>query len=50
LVEASEIDANSNRAIFLLDKKNRSPMGGARGMDEPCSEVLVNELMQSHKE
>ena len=24
-------------------------MGGARGMDEPCGNVLVNELTQSHK-
>jgi len=24
-------------------------MAGARGMDEPCSKVLVNELTQSHK-
>ena len=24
-------------------------MGGARGTDEPCSKVLINELMQSHK-
>jgi len=48
-VEASEVDAKSKRAIFLLDEKNWSPMGGARRTDEPCSKVLVNELMQSCK-
>ena len=48
-VEASEVDAKSKRAIFLLDEKNQSPMGGVRGMDEPCSKVLINELMQSCK-
>jgi len=48
-VEASEVNTKSKRAIFLPDQKNRSPMGGARGMNEPCSKVLVNELMQSHK-
>jgi len=44
-VEASEVDAKSKRAIFLPDEKNRSPMGGVRRMDEPCSKVLINEIM-----
>jgi len=49
LVEVSEVNAKLKRAIFLPDKKNRSPMGGARGMEEPCSKVLVNELTQCRK-
>jgi len=47
--EASEVDAKSKRAIFLPDEKNQSPMGGARGTDEPCRKVLIKELTQSRK-
>jgi len=38
-IEASEVDAKSKRAIFLLDEKNRAPMGGAEGWMN-CSKVL----------
>src|SRR5882672_2935124 len=48
-VEAPEINAKSKRAIFLPDKEDRSSMGRAGRMDEPCSKVLVNELTKSHK-
>jgi len=47
--EALEVDTKLKRANLFPDEKNRSPMGRARGMDEPCSKVLINELTQSHK-
>jgi len=47
--EALEVDNKRREPSFLLDGMNWSPMGGARGTDEPCSKVLINELMQSHK-
>src|SRR5882724_11603415 len=49
LVEASKIDAKLKRAVFLPNEEDRSSVQGARGTNEPCSKVLVNELMQSGK-
>jgi len=48
-VEASEIDAESKRAVFLPNK--RGPvLHGVNGMDGlTCSKVFVNELTQSGK-
>jgi len=48
-VEASEVDAKSERAVFFPDEKDRSSMGRAGGTDEPCGKVLVNELTKSCK-
>src|SRR5882672_3469392 len=48
-VEASEVDAKSERAVFFLDEKDRSSMGRAGGTDEPCGKVLINELTKSRK-
>ena len=47
--EASEVDTKSKRAVFLPNKEDWSSMERARGMDEPCSKVLINELTQSCK-
>jgi len=37
------------RAVFFLDEDDQSSMGRARGTDELCSKVLVNELKKSYK-
>ena len=45
MVEALEVDAKSKRAVFFPDEEDWSAMGKMRGTDEPCSKVLINELM-----
>jgi len=47
LVEALEVDTESKRAIFLPNEEDWSSMGRLRGTDEPCSKILINELMQT---
>jgi len=48
-VEALEVDAKSERGVFFPNEEDQSSMGRVRRMDEPCSNVFVNQLMQFHK-
>jgi len=49
LVEVSKMDTKPKRAIFFPNEEDWSSTWGPRGTYEPCSEVLINELTQSHK-
>src|SRR6266481_793081 len=48
-VEALEVDTKSKQAIFFPDEEDWGSTWGARGTNEPCSEVLINELTKSCK-
>jgi len=49
LVEALEVETKPKGAIFFQNEKHWSSMWAVRGMDEPCSKVLVNEILKNHK-
>ena len=45
-IKTMPIDAKSERAVFLFDKKNRRTTGGLRVADEITTEILFEEALE----